>query len=444
MMPRLMLICLGIGLCPLVIWAQLVANVPETAIHRPVADIINDYVRTGLNTNLSLRSADLEIERSQAALDIARSRFFPEATLGARYTRAEGGRELTLPIFNQSFALQRPREQDTRLTVKQALFAPAIPAAVRAQRSLLQANEFARLALSARLRRDITVGYLDWLRTTRGENIIKASQLLLAENLRISESLFRNGKITQDQVLRAKAELLTVEQQLTEISNMRSQVQSFVNFLLNQDLTTELEFAEIETEVQQTTADLKVLRNTALKTRPEIDQSERIVIVARSRLDIARSARLPILALGIDNGIQGERYEFGGGRNFSTVSLLLNWTVTDGGSRRAEINAARALEKQAQLQREEISQKIKLEVQQALDQLKATAASLRAAQARLEATRAAFRISERKRDEGMLSQVEFLDSRVSLTNAELNLNAIRTELLARQAELDYATGASLP
>jgi len=44
----------------------------------------------------------------------------------------------------------------------------------------------------------------------------------------------------------------------------------------------------------------------------------------------------------------------------------------------------------------------------------------------------------------VISQVEFLDSRTTLTAAELNLNAVRFELLARQAELDYATGATLP
>ena len=59
----------------------------------------------------------------------------------------------------------------------------------------------------------------------------------------------------------------------------------------------------------------------------------------------------------------------------------------------------------------------------------------------LRARRFYFRIAGRKRDEGVISQVEFLDARTSLTAAELNLNAVRFELLARQADLDYATGA---
>jgi outer membrane protein TolC len=80
-------------------------------------------------------------------------------------------------------------------------------------------------------------------------------------------------------------------------------------------------------------------------------------------------------------------------------------------------------------------------VQQALDELNTTVDSLAAAGARAEAARAAFRIASRKRDEGVITQVEFIDARSTLTSAELNLNVTRFDLLAREAELDYATAA---
>jgi hypothetical protein len=41
----------------------------------------------------------------------------------------------------------------------------------------------------------------------------------------------------------------------------------------------------------------------------------------------------------------------------------------------------------------------------------------------------------------VITQVEFIDARSSLTSAELNLNVTLFDLLARQAELDYATAA---
>ena len=446
------------------------AEMPLPA-QRPVAAVIDGYVREALLSNRALRSATLEVERSQAALDAARARFFPEATLASRYTRAEGGREISLPLaqaFNPVYAtlnellqadgkaprfgsiedprflLQREREQDSRLSLRQALYAPAIPAAVRAQRALLAANDFARLALEQRLRRDVTVGYLDWLRTNRAAEIVTASRSLLQENLRVNEALFRNGKITEDQVLRARAELLAIEQQLAETQNARDQLRSYLNFLLNRPLTEALEQAETAPEITQTTADLASLRNQALGNRAELAGLESAVTAADSRRQIARAARLPTLGLGIDGGTQGERYEFGRGRNYATISLLLNWTLFDGGARRAEEREARLALRQSEIRRDELSAQIELEVQQALDQLLTSNASLQVADARAAAARAALRIASRKRDEGMISQVEFLDARTSLTAAELNLNAVRFELLARQANLDYATGASRP
>jgi len=442
-----------------------------TASGRPVPEVIQEYVRAGIASNLALQSATLEVERSQAALDAARGKFFPEASIGTRYTRADGGREITLPIgsalnpvyltLNEllisdgkaprfgtiedpRFLLQREEEQETRLSIRQPLYVPTIPATVRVRRSLLEASEFARLALIGRLRRDITVGYIDWLRASRGVSLIEASRSLLAENLRINESLFRNGKITQDQVSRAQAELLAVEQQLTEVRNLRDQSASYVNFLLNRPLDSTLELADVSGEISRTIADLSVLREAAVTRRAELAQLDRAVRAARAQVDAAKAARKPSIALGLDGGSQGEEYEFGRGRNFATVSLLLNWTLFDGGSRRAEVRLARIGQRQAELQREQAGQQIRLEVQQALDRLQASEASLRTAEARAEAARAAFQIAGRKRDEGVISQVEFLDSRTTLTASELNLNAVRFELLARQAELDYSTGATLP
>ena len=53
---------------------------------RPLAAVIDEYVREGLASNLSLRAQSLEVERANAALDEARARYFPEAGLAARYT----------------------------------------------------------------------------------------------------------------------------------------------------------------------------------------------------------------------------------------------------------------------------------------------------------------------------------------------------------------------
>ena len=105
-----------------------------------------------------------------------------------------------------------------------------------------------------------------------------------------------------------------------------------------------------------------------------------------------------------------------------------------------QANADRAQDARTQL--DELTQQVQLEVQQSLDRLNTSARLAAPPPRRAPKPRARrFRIASRKRDEGAISQVEFIDARTALTGAELNLNVTRFAVLGRQAELDYATAA---
>jgi outer membrane protein len=430
--------------------------------------IVERYVADALRSNLALQSQTLEVDKATEALAAARARFFPEVALQARYSRSDGGREFTIPVgtalnpvyatLNELLIAQgeaprftpvddiavpflRREEQDTRVVIRQPLYAPAIPAAVRAQRALLDASSFNRMAVARALRRDVTIAYLDWLKARSAVEIVTSSQALLRENLRVNESLFDNGKVTQDQVLRAKAELLAVDQQQRETENLATQARSFFNFLLNRDLLSAIEPAAPPAETQRPANPLQQLWTDALDRRPELGRVDQLRRAAQEQVTVARKQMWPVLSLALDGGTQGVDYRFGDGYNFGTASLVFTWRLFDGGGDTARARQARAAERQLVLRKEEIAQQIRLEVQQAFDRLTTARDSLTTAAARSDAARAAFRIAGRKRDEGVISQVEFIDARSSLTSAELNHNVTRFDVLARRAELEYATSA---
>ncbi|WP_161829515.1 TolC family protein [Steroidobacter agaridevorans] len=455
-----LLATIGLCLSASAAWAQAPANGGD------FDTIVANYVAEGLRSNLALQSEHLEVEKAAEALSEARARFFPEVSFEARYTRADGGRVIDIPIgtslnpvystlnemlvaqgqparfpqlANETIPFLRTEEQDTRLLLRQPLYAPAIPAAVRAQRALLDASSFNRMAIARALRRDITVSYVDWLKARSSVEIVAASEALLRENLRVNESLFGNGKITEDLVLRAKAELLDVEQQKREAENLATQAQSFFNFLLNRQLQSSIEPSSPPNNAGANQAALEQLWSMALDRRPEIAQAEQLRRASEEQTRIARKQKWPTLSLGVDAGTQGEDYRFGDGYNFGTASLIFTWRIFDGGGDTARVHQARAAEKQLVLRQEEIAQQIRLEVQQSYDRLTTARDSLATAAARADAARAAFRIASRKRDEGVISQVEFIDARSALTGAELNHNLTRFNVLARRAELEYAT-----
>ena len=428
--------------------------------------LVEQYVSEGLRSNLALRSETLEVEKAAAALAAARARLFPELSLQARYTQAEGGREFTLPfgtalnpaystlndllaaqgqrgqfpqLEDQTVQFLREEEQDTRLTVRQPIFAPALSASVRAQSALLDANNYRRMAFARTLRRDVTNAYIDWLKARSSVDIVAASEALLNENLRVNQSLFDNGRVTEDQVLRARAELLEVEQQKREVENLATQAQSFFNFLLNRDLLTQIVASTPPDTASQRDAALELLWSQALERRPEVGQTRELTRASAHQVRAVQAQRWPTLSFGFDAGTQGADYRFGDGYNFSTASLVFTWRLFDAGGDAARVRQSQATERQLVLRQEEIAQQIRLEVQQAFDRLQTSRESLVTAQARAEASRAAFRIASRKRDEGVINQVEFIDARSTLTRAELNYNLTRFNVLARRADLEYAT-----
>jgi outer membrane protein TolC len=429
---------------------------------RDAVTVAEEYVELALQGNLALQGQGLEVQRAEAALTAARARFFPELSLQARYTRSNGGREFDLPLGtllnpayqtlnellaaqgepprfsplpDQTIPFQRQREQDTRVTLRQPLYQPASPAAARAQRELLRGTRAGEQAVARRLRRDVWLGYLDWLKALRARDVLVATGQVLDENLRVNESLLANGRVTEDQVLRARTEQLAMTQQQREIQHQIEQAQRYVNFLLNRPLDTELEDAPVPAATTLT-ADL-----AAGGLRPELAQADALGAAAGEQHRAARAALAPMLSLGVDAGTQGEDWDLGPGYNYVSASLVLSWRLFDGGASRAESERARLAARQARLQQESLFRQINLEQQQAGDRLAAAADSIGVAEARAEAARAMQRIAERKRDAGTISQVEFLDAHSALTEAELALNVNRFELLQRRIELQYASGA---
>ncbi len=452
-----------VGLAALVsqpVWAQ-----------QPLRDVdavAAGYIAEAMQSNLALQGQQIEVLRAEAALKAARARFLPELALQARYTRADGGRTIDVPIgtlFNPAYQtlnellaaqgqpprfapipdasipFQREREQDTRITLRQPLYQPAIAANARAQRELLRGAGAAEQSLRRQLRRDVTVAYLNWLMALRAQVVLTATREVLDENLRVNESLLRNGRITEDQVLRARTEQLSLQQQQRAAASQVDQARHYVNFLLNRALDTPPEDALVPAFETADAAEPDAAGLLAsAQNRPELTQAAAQTAAAKAAQRAARAALLPSLALGVDAGTQGETWQLGPGYNFASASLVLTWKFFDGGANRAELDRARLAARRAQLQQDAIAQRVSLEARQAADRLAETSESLSTAEARATAARSVLRIAERKRDAGSISQVEFLDARKAATSAELALNLNRFELLQRRAELEFAAG----
>ena len=446
--------------------AQQPADPATSPALRPIDEVLDEYVSQALYGNLALQRQELSVEQSLAALDEARGQYLPQASFESRFSRAEGGRTISLPlgnllnpvyatlnellasqgrtpafgsVDNAEFLFLRDQEQQTGVRVVQPLYAPEITAGVRARKAQARTEEATLDTLARTLARDVRTAYHTWLRARHGLAIVDASEVLLQENLRVTESLFNNGKITRDQVLRAQAELLEVQQQRVSAANAQEVARSYFNFLLNRPLQSAIEEAAVR-ERPAALRPLADLQAQALEQRSELRELQSAADVAQAQVSLANARFKPTVALAVESGYQGEEYRFGTEDDYAIASLTFRWNIFNGNQDRARLSQARLAARSVGLQQEDARNRISLEVEQTEGDLRTAITALGTARARQDAAREGYKIAERKRDAGVISQVEFLDARTTLTRAELNYTVTVFDLLTREAELQYALG----
>jgi outer membrane protein len=447
-------------------------SAPVLSVEEAVSGLVSD----ALTANLELDAAGGGVAQRLAALDQARALYLPSLDFSARYTRANGGRTIDIPVGdllnpvyatlnqvtgssrfpsvqNQEINFQRTREQDTQVSFSQPLYDPRISAGRMAAQSQYEASSAARIALAGRIERDMREAYYRWLQARAQIGIFDATLELATENRRVNESLFRNGKITRDLVFRAEADQLEVQQSQLGAQNAERLAQSYVNLIRNAPFDRALPSVVVEdpdidrlrndlaAHAAQPALSLAPLQDTAVQQRYELRQLDAISAAAAAGERLARAAFKPKLAFAFDVGTQGETYALTNEDRYLLASVVLKFNFFAGGGDAAGIAGARAVERQARANRSLQEQQIRFQVQQALQDFEFTEASLGTAAKRVEAAAGAFRIASRKRDLGQINQAEFIDSRRAMTDAQLNLNVTRFAALGSLAELEFALGA---
>jgi len=451
------------------------ATAPDAPAVLRVTDAL---VAEALESNLGLTAVQAGVDQRLAALDMARARFLPTLDLQLRYSRADGGREIELPvgdllnpaysslnallaaagqpapftpIANQKFSFLREREQDSVLRLSQPLYDARIGAARRQAAYGYDAARYGLDAYRQQLERDVRQAYYRWLASRDAVGILAATLELAKENERVNGSLFRNGKVTRDLVLRAEADRLQVQQNLDRTRATESLALRYVNLLCNAPLTRELEAASVTDEdlprlaariprPAGAAAAALQLEDAALERRAELRQLEAGVAAAGESERIAKAAFKPQVALAVDAGTQGGEWDYSDEDPYVMASVIVRFSLFSGGADRASVRAARARGAELEAGRALAEQQIRMQVHEAVTDLEVAEASLATANRRADAAAAAFEIVAKKRDLGQVSPAEYLDAQRALTEARLNGNVTRFDALAALAQVEYAIG----
>jgi outer membrane protein TolC len=424
--------------------APLAAQSPD-----PLAAIVAEALRN----NLSLAQESLAVERAEAGVREARGRFFPTLSLDARYSEQTGtlnlgdlvnpaydalNRVTGTSRFPTDLDLTLPQRHESRLRLAQPLFDASILAGHSLARHARDGQRLEYVAAARRLAAEAQAAFLEVGAARSARRTWEATLALVTESERVAQRLVDEGRATPDQVLRARADLSEVEQRLDEAWQTEHAAARAFNRILRRSLDEPVdELAESVIHFEIALSEQQAVAG-ALARREELAGTDAGIRAAEAGVRLASASFLPTVALAFDYGFQGPDLSFGGDDDFAVASLVVSWQLSLGGSDAARRSAARADAERLRLRRAELEDQVRLDVRQAYEAAVVARDAIATAEARLAAARRSFELVRRRYQEGLATQVEFLDARTAFTSAELNRSATVYRYAIRYVDLERA------
>ncbi len=179
-----------------------------------------------------------------------------------------------------------------------------------------------------------------------------------------------------------------------------------------------------------------------LAQRPDLYSAARDVVAASAEVSQFRAARLPRITLG--GAIGAQRVESGGvsasGTTWAVGPVSVTLPIFDGGTRRANVDAARARYDEAAIAYRASLRGAVREVEEALVQLQSTAGRSEDARIAADGFESSFRAAESRFKGGNISLFELEDARRSAAQARSALVDLQRERVAAWILLYRAVG----
>ncbi len=426
-------------------------------------EVLDAYIKVGLASNLALQQKKLDYQKSLFALREAKGMFFPDVSLNARYTLAEGGRIISFPVGdllnpvystlnlltmseqfptveNQEFPFYRPREQETKLSMVQPIYSSEIIGNVKLKKEYSELMHTSVDMYRRALVSEIKVAYYTYQKAWYLNRIVDTTFALVDENLRVSKSLFDNDMVTREVVYRSESERSKVEVEKANARKLLNTSCSYFNFLLNRSLDASIDLMEEDPHPFVTT--LEEAEELAVQHREELTMIRNYLQLNAQHLNIQKGSNIPSLFGVVDYGFQGEEYSFTQDDDFLLASLVLQWNIFHGMTEKNSRAQTRIEGEKLIESLTEAEKQIRMQVINSYYEVLSAYTAIASAEKQYQSAKKAFTMIERKYGEGQASLLEFIDARTTYTTSYSGYFIARAAYFISLAEFELATAST--
>lgn len=425
--------------------------------------ILDSYIQQGISSNLSLQQQNIQLEKAVNSIAIARSNLAPKITFAPTYSLAAGGRKLDFPIgdllnpvyttlnqltrtenfpqtenVNVQFA---PNNfQETVVKFQYPIFNSDIKYNILIQEGLLQTEEAKRKALVYELRNNIRVAYYQYLQSLEGISVLNNAKTLLDKFVILNQKLVKNQVALKDVVLSAEYEVSKIKQQIAVAEKNSKLAKSYVNFLINKELESDLKVDTAFINQLPKVQELTFLKQSAVRNRPEFATLQAGVRVNETAIQLAeRSAKLPQVFVGGNAGFQGFGYSFTD-QGFGVLQLGMQWDLYHGKEKKRKIEGAKIDKRIAESKIDQVKQQVQLQVAQAYYEFIAAEEAFVAAKDGVRQAEGVLKIVDSRYRNGSAIYIEYLKAQNDVQTAQQMASLTKYDLWIKKATLDKVSG----
>ena len=428
--------------------AELILESAQSA-ETPVVITLEQALEIALSENVSVKVADMEVERTGYAQKGSYAALFPQIDLTGAYQRAIKKQVMYMSMGEGQEAMRIEVGKSNTINAAATAALPLVSAQLwqGIKISGLDVELAVEKARSSRLETVTQVknAYFSTLLAKEAFVVYKAVYENAVKNYEETQKKFDAEKISEMELIRAKT---TVANAVPNVYNAESSIILALwqlKAVLGVDLDLNLDIAgKLGDYAQHMFYDIHQHDEASLDRNSTMKQLEIQMEVLAENIKLQKFANIPTLAasfnytyMAMANDVAFKEFPW---TPYSTAGLSLNIPIFAGGKRYNQIRQAKNQYQQVQLQAVNTERQLKIAIRQYLTTMETNMKSYYAAQDAVAAAQKGYDIAEKAYQVGRSTLIELNDAQLALTQARLAESQAIYNFVSAKASLEQTLG----
>ncbi len=415
---------------------------------------LNQALATAVAGNPEIAAARERAQAAAARLKGGQQHRLPKIGLSESFVSTDNPAEVFALTLNQGrfdiqeFFLSDPNNPDplstwiTRIDLELPVYTGGkLSARIAQAGSMASAEDQTYDHTREKVAFDTITAYVNLAKAREQVALLEKARSTTTEHVRVAEQYAVQGIILEADVLQARVYLSEVDDSLTQAGNGASLAQAALNFQLGADQRTPRTLAPMPTP-PPASGDVDEWISAALDDRRDLEAARLKLEAGRLEEKAVRPGYFPEVAVVGHYDLYDDQV-FGANGRSGTIMAVAKIDLWGGGAGSAARTAARhdAASFEADLHRFE--EGVRLEVQQAWQDLATARTRHATAASAVEAAREALRVRDNRFKQGLDRMIDLLDAETAFREAEMRELLARYDVALESRRLRFASGATL-